>query len=122
MNRDVARKIMNKNPYEPVDLSKTPQRFVKRYMVCSALTFFVATIFAMPAAMSLYSKWENARLGSAVRRYATYDLELFGLSIGDEAMIGWSLALSLPVAIVSVYLLYVSVRNRRRNLQERAST
>jgi len=112
---------MNENPYEPVDLSRTPQRFVKRYMVCSALTFFVAMIFAMPAARSLYSKWENARLGSDGRRYATFDLELFGLSIGDEAMTCWSLALSLPVAMVLVYLLYVSVRNRRRNLQERAS-
>lgn len=65
---------------------------------------------AFPAVLLLLQKWAAARMGAGV-----YDAELNGQPISINAVIGWSIGLSLPLVLASVAILSIAVRNRRKN-------
>ena len=84
-----------------------------RYGFGGAIGLLAGAVIATPAILLSLQKWVAARM-----RVGIYDVEFNGKPVSIHAVIGWSIALSVPVILAALVMLWIAVRNRRSNRRE----
>ena len=110
------------NPYDPPSQSTLKRRKSAPRFVAASLAALIGFIIAGPGL--LYTISDMSRPMTAVRRYATYDPELYLLGISITPTIAQILAFVLaPLMIaLSAFLAFRGARNRQLKIDSIADT
>lgn len=88
-----------------------------QYGIGGVIGILAGAVIATPAILLSLQKWATARM-----RVGIYDTEFNGRSVSTNAIIGWSVALSVPVVIAALVMLSIAIRNHRNKGRKTSSS